>query len=192
MVRSLRASHREHGKLTARCSAGRQAPHPTGARAAPSQVHWNGTSGHDELGMEDQHFPRHVLEHRWPSAASCLHCPGAERACSQGAGSADSGKSHSDVVYSENGWANDGFAEDATTKRPAAAEGGGGSAGSSAARGRGVRRDDARGYQKQARDGAPKITEAQTVEYTQAMEDHCVTRGMEAVPHGGSGQRRRV
>lgn len=74
-------------------ATGRQAPQPARARAAPGQVRGHGTPGHDELGVEDEHPPRHVLEHRRAPSAAVIHCAGPERAGGQSARRHDSGTS---------------------------------------------------------------------------------------------------
>lgn len=70
------------------CFVGRQAPHPTRARAPPGQVHRHWAPRHDELGVEDQHPPRHQGQRRRPHALALLHGPRPERAHGKGEGAA--------------------------------------------------------------------------------------------------------
>lgn len=61
-----------------RFTLGRQTSHPTRARAAAGQVHRHRAPRHDELGVEDKHQPRHLLQHRRPPTPPVIYCAGIE------------------------------------------------------------------------------------------------------------------
>lgn len=74
--------------LTSPILIGRQAAHATRTRAPAGEIRRHWPPGHNLLGVEDQHPPRHQGQHCWPHALAFLHVTRSERAHGQGARSA--------------------------------------------------------------------------------------------------------